>query len=472
MTIADYFAKADAERILLLHIQRSDASGTCYRISDAPYATDATDTPANVLYSPIIEGMPEFRRTLNNAFDGGASTSFGTITLTDDEAAYTVTAGGQGVAAMTLPRGAEVTILLAAPRDLFPLSDAIVLATGKVNKLGGSSAGQLTIEIIDASQEIRNKPIEIDPAVGPQCYGYRRNIEPFLIDTSGPTYAVHTGAIEDVVAVYDDGVLLTLTTDYTKDNANGQFTLTGSAVGRVTCDVKGAKPSTWLQSSEDIIDYLLDEAGVTGITRAIDLPTGLIGLYIAQSTTLGEVLDEITHGCAGAWWIDRDGDFIAEQYPLPASGTEFDEITLLDEVQWEETDRLYDPIRYLYRPNSTKYQAKDGATDAQAQYAASDGLTDSLALASPVAEFVYAESPIFATLFDQQADAEGVAERLRTLYGTPRKLIPATVPYTEALDIGTATTLAPPSQSFDGAVVAVSDVFDGTYPVQRITVIA
>ena len=86
-TIAQYFQQLDAQRILLLHIARSDANTTTYRISSKPYATESTDTPASTLYSPILAGLPEFRRTLNEPWDGGASTGFGTVTLIDDEAA-------------------------------------------------------------------------------------------------------------------------------------------------------------------------------------------------------------------------------------------------------------------------------------------------------------------------------------------------------------------------------------------------
>lgn len=476
MTIADYFARTDAERVLLLHIQRTDIDSTCYRLSDAPYATEATDTPANVLYAPIIggQGLPELRRTLNDPFDGGASTSFGTVTLTDTLAAYTTGAGGQGMDEIVLPRGASVTALLAAPRDRFPLSDALTLAVGKIARRGGASDGQRTMEIIDASQEIGVRPIEVDPVAGPLTFGLCRNIEPFLIDASGPTYAVHDSAIEAVLAVYDDGVELTVTVDYTVNAADGTFTLTGSPVGRITADVKGAKVTgTWLESSAEIIEHLLDRAGVTGLTLALDLPTGLIGLHLRESTTLRDALDQVTRGCCGYWLIDRDGDFVAAQYPLPGAGTAVGERELMGEATWEESDRLYDPIRYRYCTNWTRYQAKPAATDAMAAFAAGDGKTGEVSALSTDAEYTYDISPLFVTLFDELADAEEIAERLSTLFSVPRKLLSLTVPYTAALDIGALLTVTMPDGTVcDGAVVTVSDVFDGSYPVQKLQVLA
>ena len=88
MTLSEYFATPDARRILLLEIQRTDAAATCYHISDEPYITDPADTPSSCAYSPIIggSGLPEFRRVVNDVFDGGASTGFGTVTLASTSA--------------------------------------------------------------------------------------------------------------------------------------------------------------------------------------------------------------------------------------------------------------------------------------------------------------------------------------------------------------------------------------------------
>ena len=476
MTLTDYFAKPDAKRILLLEIQRTDAAATCYRLSDEPYITDPADTPSSCAYSPIIggSGLPEFRRVVNDVFDGGASTGFGTVTLASTSAAYTSSAGA-GNAVMTLPRGTAVTLKVAAPRDQFAYSTAITLATGKINRIGGSSDGDLSLEIIDGSADIAAKQIAIDTAVAPLCFGYCRNVTPFLTDPATLKYTVHDSAVNDITAVYDDGVLLTLGTDYTKTVASGYFNLVGSPAGTITADVQGAKVSgTWMQSTQQIIGNLLDRAGVTSYTRAFNsVPSGTIGLYLSATDTLGNILNKLMQGCAGYWYLNRIGVLTFAQYPLPSTATvAYDEKSLLDKIVLDESDRLYSSIKYQYRTNWTSQsQVRPAATAAQAAFAASAGLLAGTTM-TPIVEYTYTDSPLLVTYFDGSADAAAVAARMQTLYGVPRKILNTTVPYSDTLDLNAQVSLSWFGTSYSGAVVSLGDVFDGAYPKQRITVVA
>ena len=107
---------------------------------------------------------------------------------------------------MTLPRGTAVTLKVAAPRDQFAYSTAITLATGKINRIGGSSDGNLSVEIIDGSANIAAKQITVDTANAPLCFGYCRNVTPFLVNPSTLKYAVHDSAVNDS-AVNDSGLV-------------------------------------------------------------------------------------------------------------------------------------------------------------------------------------------------------------------------------------------------------------------------
>ena len=281
--------------------------------------------------------------------------------------------------------------------------------------------------------------------------------------------------MNDILAVYDDGVLLTLGTDYTKTPASGFFNLVATPAGVVTADVQGAKVSgTWLQTTQAIVGHLLDRAGVTAYTRNfVSLPTGTIGLYLTATDTLGNLLTRIMQGCAGYWYLDRAGVLTFAQYPLRASGgVTYDEKSLIDRATVDESDRLYKTIQYQYRTNwTTQSQLRPAATAGQAAFAASNGLLGNTTQTA-VPEYTYTDSPLLPTLFDSSTDAATVAGRLQTLYGTPRKLITATVPYTSTLKLGDAVTLAWFGTSCDGAVIALADVFNGQYPQQKITVVA
>lgn len=473
-TIAQYFQQPDAQRILLLHIARSDANATTYRISSKPYATEAADTPASTLYSPILAGLPEFRRTLNEPWDGGASTGFGTVTLIDDEAAYTNSVPASGFAAMTLPRGSVVTVKMAAPRHLYPLADAVTLAVGRVNRLGGDSDDRRTLEIVDQTKTIAAAPITVDVTQGPLTYGEAYHITPVLVDPGTLKYSVHgDGAVQSIDDVFDDGVPVT----FTATASAGTFTLALAPAGKVTANVKGAKPSisgtpTYVTSTQAIMERLIARAGITGLSTSFSLPSDTIGYHISASTTLGECLTELARGCGGYWLIDRTGTLVVAQYPVPASGgTTFDSTAILDQVTWTEWDRLHNPIRYQYKPNwSPGLQAKPAATTAVANFLAGQGEVGGVSI-TPAAETTYTESPIFRTFFATQTPAQTVAERLRTLYSVPRKVMECTLPYSETLSIGSTLSLTFNGTTYDGAVIAVADVFGEGPPVQRLSVL-
>ena len=219
--------------------------------------------------------------------------------------------------------------------------------------------------------------------------------------------------------------------------------------------------------------FRLNQAGVelTHLFATSAILTAV--LAISMQDTLGNLLTRIMQGCAGYWYLDRAGVLTFAQYPLPASGgVTYDEKSLIDRATVDESDRLYKTIQYQYRTNwTTQSQLRPAATAGQAAFAASNGLLGNTTQTA-VPEYTYTDSPLLPTLFDSSTDAATVAGRLQTLYGTPRKLITATVPYTSTLKLGDAVTLAWFGTSCDGAVIALADVFNGQYPQQKITVVA
>lgn len=482
MTIADYFATPEAERILLVDFLQNGGNDTRYYLSDAPYTAESSDSPANVRFGPVIidGGLPELRRSLNEYWDGGnASTSYGNINLSSSvSASYSGTAGS-GVESVSPVRGLAIQLRMAAPRKLFPLSDAFVLATGKIGKTYGSSDGSIGLEVLDYTADIADKVIAIDTTVGPRCWGMCRNVAPFLIDPATLKYAVNAGAIQDVTAVYDQGALLTYPGQYTKNLSAGTFTLTASPVGVVTADVQGAKPSgTWLQSTADVMSDVLSLGGVTITKDFSALPTGLIGLYVTQSTTVGSLLGQLVKGCCGYWAINRTGTLVAAQYPSPGSaGTAYTETTILEEVSYEDLDRIYFHFNYSYRKNWTVYQARAAATAAQATFASSPGMTGSVN-AGAVGRFLTGspisvkDSPVVDTLFDSNTDASNTALYIGNIYGYPRKFLNVVVPYSTLLDLGSNVSLSVFGTPYNGSVVAISDVLDGTYPRLKLKVMA
>lgn len=473
MALADYFASPEAKRYLLVEITRQNANSTKYYLADDAYITEPSDTPANTPYNPIIQGggIGDISRVLNNPFDGNASTGFGQINLASD-VAWTDDAGSKSDTQMTLVKGADVVAYLAAPPTLFPKTDAIKLLEGTINRVGGSSTGGVNFEIIDKSENIRNKLIEIDTK--PLCFGHCRNVTPFLTNPASLEYHVHDGPIEAVDAVYDQGVALTPTTQYTVDLSTGKITLVSSPVGIVTADVKGAKPSgVWLTSTEDIISELLSRAGVS-ITENYDLPTGTIGLYVEQNTDLGTLLNRLTRACAGFWIVNANSEFQAKQYPVPqetVAVASYNATQILEEVNFNLEDRLFDTINYTYKTNWSVYQSLPGATTAQADFSQKPYVLGIETSVSPDTELVYQESPIFETLFDSSTDAQSVAQRLLSIYEVSRYIYELELPYTQKLSLTENISFEYSTEILIGTVVGVNEIFDGDYPRQRVTLL-
>lgn len=474
MTLMEYFQTPEAKRYLLLEIVRSDALATTYYLSSEPYVTEPDDTPANLMYSPVIGGtaLGDIRRVLNDPFSGNASTGFGSLTLTD-RTVTTETTMGFGESVIYLPRGAVVSAFLAGPPKLFTRASAMPLLTGTVARTGGDDQGNITVEITDGSEVVRSKTIEV--ADKPIAYGRVRNVRPKLTNPSLLEYYVHDGAIEAVNAVYDQGALLTSGTQYTVDLATGKLTLLVSPVGELTADVDGAKVSgTWLQSTAQVVGNLLSRAGLS-ITQDVVLPSGLVGLYIDQSQSLGALLDRLLVGLAGYWLLGSNYTFVARQYPVPlevpAEAT-FTDGELIGGFQYQDDDRLYQRINFSYQVNWTQYQSRGGASATQAEFSQLQYRQGSVSDPTPVAELQYLGSPQIDTLLDNLGDAQAVANRVLSIYRLPRKRITTEVPYSESLALGDSIAIESGDLSFVGAIVSLADVFDGGYPIQKIEVLA
>lgn len=472
MTIQEYFLRPDAERILLLEFQRSDTLATKYFISDTNYTTDPTDTPPNTQYSALIggSGLPQLRRTLNDVFRGNASTGFGTVELTDELCSFkNNTTTGEDL--FNVFKGTQFTAFLAAPVRLFPRSDAIVLAKGVVGRVGGDSRGNITVELTDGSLNIANSSISVESK--PLCFGFVRNMTPALIDPATRLYFVHDSAIESIDAVYDDGVLLS-PTQYSVNLTNGSFTLNNAALGIITVDVKGAKVSgVWLSSTQQIVEHLLFRAGISGYTLSFGIPSGTIGFLLNQTEQLGSVLDKLMVGVGGYWLVDRLGFLSFRQFPtISGMGEVFTEDELIDEVQFEDDDQVFNKINYAYKNNWTLLQARSGADPTISAFVSKDYLEGSVSLGAQNPEILYDDSPLLRTYFDAAGDAAAVANNVLNTFGQPRKRVQCTVPFTSNLELGQTCTIMFNNKEFTGIVVSVVDIFDGSYPLQKIEILA
>ena len=149
----------------------------------------------------------------------------------------------------------------------------------------------------------------------PLCFGECYNITPILCNSQVGVYQIHDGAIEQIVAVYDMGEVITT---YTEDLANGRFTLSSAAISAITCTVKGAKPLTYLSTTADIVQHVLETYGglLTSDIDTLSIATlntdnsAAVGIYLTEDTTITAVIDELMLSIGGFWGFDSLSRFL------------------------------------------------------------------------------------------------------------------------------------------------------------------
>lgn len=292
-------------------------AGTAY-LANFGFASSSTSTPANTPYDELLDDLPGFSRRMSEAFSGRSSVSRGDVVVLNN---------GQFDVWMDYHwPGQSLRLYLGDPawdRDDFRLIVDGVCAGMSVQ------GAKMALKLRDKG-ELLNTPFPRGTVVGganagkslPLCFGECFNVEPLLIDASAHKYQVHDGAIEAITDVRGGG----LTIGYTPDLPNGTFVLTAAPAGRVTCDVKGAKPVTYLSTAVDVAREILTAYG--GIAPGDINETALgaldvaapydVGLYVIDDGhTMIAALDSVLGAINAYWLFGRLGRFTAGRLTVP-----------------------------------------------------------------------------------------------------------------------------------------------------------
>lgn len=313
VTDAEYLAwlGKDAVRLLLADLTAYSGAPVARYLATGPFVTRPIDTPANTIYTDTLLDAPDFSAQLSELFMGRSLPSYGDLRVLNYNGDYDAwLEDGWDGRAITLKHGAPdwnvpdfrpvltgvVADIDAPARDVisFKLRDKTHLFDVPVQTtlIGGSTA---------------NKDMPV-----PLCFGQCFNVEPVLTVAASHTYQVHDGQIEAITDVRDNGV----TVAYTPDLAAGTFTLAAPPAGRVTADVKGAKPSgSYLTTCADLVQHLaihraglatadLDTASFTALNVSC---AQTLGLYIRERRNLIDVVDDLVTSIGGFWTFTRAG---------------------------------------------------------------------------------------------------------------------------------------------------------------------
>lgn len=389
MSVPSPFARGD----FLAWLRKDNVSR--YVLIEIDYVTDpnsdGTPTTETLYYSNLgyfdsvrfyedcINSVPQYQRSLSGPVATTFSSSIGSIEIDN--------ADGDKDFILGLPLdGSEVRCYLGDDTIGFQLIFRALSV-----KATAPSFDRISIQLKDANL-LLNKSIggtDIIGGTGPNAdqwrpvnFGYVHNLFPKVFDTGTLTY-VHADTGTDVTLeeVRDRGVSVGFT-----DNSDGTFDLTSSPAGIVTCDVfatRNSDPLTYRVS--DLMAFLIEgRAGMNASARdpsrpnsdfyagpgptyfVNDLEDYFIGLSIAESRNLIDVLDQVCDTGLCFWAVNRQGGFtygrlrpenIAYFGIIKASITEDD----IDEGSWRLENAA--PQYYLLQAYMSRnwYQQTDFA---------------------------------------------------------------------------------------------------------------
>jgi hypothetical protein len=295
-------------------------SGTLY-FSTAPYIDQAVPRA----YVDCVKAPPVYTRSLDDSLQGAYRASVGSALFDNTD--------GQTSYLLDLPIDGSSCTVAIGEAD-WARSDFVTLFTCLAVKAKADRPGDLIgIEYKDGSL-LLNKMLGGNVLVGgtgpsankyrPLLGGWVHQLEPILVDSTTFTYAFSDTATDTtLMAVRSNGVVLTVTVDYT-DNGDGTFTLTSNPQSeQITCDVRRTVSggSTIGYRISDVMKLMVGErCGLTAAGRYTgpqypslagdgklnDYP---IGIPIQESRNAVDVVTEICNTGNTAWAFDRNLNF-------------------------------------------------------------------------------------------------------------------------------------------------------------------
>jgi len=425
----------------------TDATVTLYGATSG-FTTSATDTPAHTFFEPVINNALTYSRSMfePNKIGGRSMPDPGVIEI--------INVGGFDEWLGYIYDGRAATVKVGYDGDDY--TDFETLFTGVCGEIE-YQRNLIRIPIFD-KQDRLDKLIQENHYAGtggnegdedlegkpkPVLMGECLNVTAIYVDRTSYVFQVHDGAINAIDAVYDQGKLLTLTTDYTVDLSNGRFTLTAAPAGVVTADVKGsATGAAYVSSVADIVERIVKDYGgfVSGELDTVsfaDLNTAnsaKIGFYTATTErNILDVLDEVCLSIGAFYTVTRTGKFRVARFEAPAGAADksFEETDLiLNQMVRDSGGAITWRQRVQYGIAWTVQYADNldpAATDAHKSFIAEPYRVASVEDTDIKEDGVGKSGFINAvdleplqTLLVEEADAATEAARLLTLYRTRR----------------------------------------------------
>ena len=325
----DWLDDDNQQRVLLVEAKYYSGSEQTEYMATRGYITESGDTPASTDFDEIIRAVPNFRRSMNEAFNGKTKQSFGDIVIDNSG----------GVRDDWLERswnGRDLIMKLGDPS--WDFTDFRTIMSGSIAEITASSLDTLILKIRDKGVFLEKQLQETLFTTGPSndkplpvCYGEVYNIGPILEDGATHKYKMADGTISAISTVYDQGVSVA-TTDTL---STASFTLAAQPAGKITADILGleiasinddpaatnltlrseeADNGSWTKTRSSIAaDSLASPDGTTTADSLIEDGTASSTHFMTQSVTVSNatVYAQSVFAKAGTRTLIWVGDDIA-----------------------------------------------------------------------------------------------------------------------------------------------------------------
>jgi acetyl esterase/lipase len=274
-------------------------------LSNVPFTSISTDSPASTAYLPIVVGGVSFSESLD--YEGSLSIGYGDIEIANH--------GGINDAYLNYiwsKRSVQILIGDASwPRSSFRpiftgvISDGVSKSRNTINLVLLDKMERLNVAV--SEELVNNSEVSGDTLV-PLTFGECFNVTPVSTKPSSLEYQVHRGLIESIIEVRDNGVPVSFTPILTA----GKFTLNQSPYGQITCSVQGHKVgSTYFNTVPELIKQLVKNFGPTN-TRYTDSDIDLdnfsefnaiypspVGVYCTNRENILDICNQLANsiGC-------------------------------------------------------------------------------------------------------------------------------------------------------------------------------
>jgi hypothetical protein len=357
----------------------ANISGTETQIylSNRNYVTSPTSIPANTAYLPVLKTSVKFTETLD--LEGAGALSYGDISIDNSTGEYDawLKAAWQGRA---------INIYIGDPK--FVRDDFTLIFSGIVADVSSSDRDTVNLQLRDFLETL-NSPItetlvgnyfkgDIVPLttydnpnreqVRPLIFGEVFNITPVLIDPTELEFMVHSGPIERIIEVRDNGVPL-LPSQYTANLAQGTFKLLQNPAGAITCSVQGDKNTTYNTTVAQIVKHIVKNYGTPTVSGSVtDTNIDLanfdsfntahpqpVGVYITGKDNLLSVCQELTASLGAQLVANRLGKLQLLKVTIPTGGTTTitDQDIIQDSLQVSQKPEIVTTYKLGYCRNWT-----------------------------------------------------------------------------------------------------------------------